>query len=242
MVHIFSGSKISGMFTVLTEHSPEDLTAFFRKNQLNYFGVFKTPDLDLFENDQIKSKTPTDFNMIGRWTLKETLCFLLDVSEDEEFPTEVKQRLDGMTVEIDYEEYDTDEQFAHEGIAVVKAIYDKEKDRLETKTVRFRENELPFTAETLVNRFGLDNAWDTFTDYGRRALAYHMIADPEVPELVRQFLEIIDRKDDKEAREKFFNNVFDRNTTDVYDVYTHDFIESHTEAMREYAYSYLLIR
>lgn len=213
-------SQISGVFTILTDHSPDDLTAFFFNNQHAYYGAFDTPDLDLSGTDQIKSKTATDFNMVGRWTFKNTLHFILDVAEDDDLPKEVRQRLDGMTVEINYEEYETGQAFACEGFVVVRAVYDEETNRLETETVKFEEHDLPFTAETLVNYFGLDGAWDTFSDYGRKALTDHMIADEQVPEPIRRFLESI--KDDDTDRKHFFNSVFDEDIKAVYDMYFYD--------------------
>lgn len=227
-------SDVQGTFTVLTEHSPEDLTAFFKENQYNHYGALQPTEINLFQAEQIHSKTPIEFVTNGRWSMEHTSSFILDVEEDDHLSSRVKEALDGMTIEIVFKEYEIGAGFACEGFIIVKAIYNEHKDRLETEVVEFEENHLPFNAKTLADEFNLDDAWDTFTDYGHLVLINHMIEDKGIPKEVREFLESIEEDNNKSARQKFFDNVFDENIESVYDMYHIDFILDDIETMMKY--------
>lgn len=226
-------SDVQGTFTVLTEHSPEDLTAFFKENQYNHYGALQPTEINLFLGEQVYSKTPIDFVTNGRWSMEHTSSFILDIEEDDHLSSQIKEALDGMTVEINFKEYETGAGFACEGFIVVKAIYNEHKDRLETEVIEFEENHLPFDAKTLADEFNLDDAWDTFTDYGRLVLIDHMIEDERMPKEIKQFLESMNENDETE-RQKFFDSVFDEDIKGVYDVYHIDFILDNIESMKKY--------
>lgn len=134
---------------------------------------------------------PIGFSSSGRWTFYGTLDHFFNYFNEYLSP-EQKQQLDKITIAFDYVDYEPGVEYFANNEMTIQAIYDKEDNQLNTKTLSYTHTNVPITAENLVEYEIVDWAADTFTAYGIDAL----------------------REDVKEVREN--TEVIERHYTDIH--------------------------